>query len=109
MRILIATGIYPPAVGGPSQYAKNVKMEWEKKGYMVKVRTFRFERYLPSGFRHFFYFLKIIPEVLWCDFIFMLAGRQLALQNFLERKSLSVLAVTFSGKDTLKETKSLFS
>ena len=72
MRILIATGIYPPAVGGPSQYAKNVKMEWEKKGYMVKVRTFRFERYLPSGFRHFFYFLKIIPEVLWCDFIFVL-------------------------------------
>ena len=72
MRILIATGIYPPAVGGPSQYAKNVKMEWEKKGYMVKVRTFRFERYLPSGFRHFFYFLKIIPEVLWCDFIFIL-------------------------------------
>ena len=39
---------------------------------MVKVRTFRFERYLPSGFRHFFYFLKIIPEVLWCDFIFVL-------------------------------------
>ena len=39
---------------------------------MVKVRTFRFERYLPSGFRHFFYFLKIIPEVLWCDFIFIL-------------------------------------
>lgn len=72
MRILIATGIYPPAVGGPSQYAKNVKMEWEKKGYGVKVKTFRFEHYLPSGFRHFFYFLKIIPEVLWCDFIFVL-------------------------------------
>ena len=72
MRILIATGIYPPAVGGPSQYAKNVKTEWEKKGYRVKVRTFQFEYYLPPGFRHFFYFLKIIPEVLWCDFIFVL-------------------------------------
>src|SRR3990167_3921224 len=97
MRILIATGIYPPAVGGPSQYAKNVKMEWEKKGYMVKVRTFRFERYLPSGFRHFFYFLKIIPEVLWCDFIFVLDTFSVG------------WAVTFSGKDTLKETKSSFS
>jgi len=38
----------------------------------VKVRTFQFEYYLPPGFRHFFYFLKIIPEVLWCDFIFVL-------------------------------------
>ncbi|OHB10867.1 MAG: hypothetical protein A3H60_01940 [Candidatus Zambryskibacteria bacterium RIFCSPLOWO2_02_FULL_44_12b] len=72
MRILIATGIYPPAVGGPSQYAKNVKLEWEKKGHKVKVKTFYFERVLPTGFRHIYYFLKIIPTVLWCDFIFAL-------------------------------------
>lgn len=72
MRILIATGIYPPALGGPSQYAKNVKLEWEKKGYEVKVKTFHFEHLLPSGFRHLYYFLKIIPRVYWCDFIFAL-------------------------------------
>lgn len=72
MRILIATGIYPPRVGGPSQYAKNMKIEWEKNGHEVKVKTFRVEHYLPTGFRHFYYFLKIIPRVLWCDFIFVL-------------------------------------
>ena len=72
MRILIATGIYPPSLGGPSQYAKNVKAEWEKNGHEVKVKTFHFEHILPSGFRHLYYFLKIIPAVLWCDFIFAL-------------------------------------
>ncbi|MDO8620916.1 MAG: hypothetical protein Q7R31_01410, partial [Candidatus Levybacteria bacterium] len=72
MRILIATGIYPPAIGGPSQYAKNVAIEWEKKGYGVKVKTFNFEHFLPPGVRHFYYFLKIIPAVIWCDFIFAL-------------------------------------
>lgn len=72
MRILIATGIYPPAIGGPSQYAKNMELEWEKKGYKVKVKTFKFERYLPPGFRHTYYFLKIIPAILWADYIFAL-------------------------------------
>lgn len=70
MRILIATGIYPPRIGGPSQYAKNVKAEWEKTGHVVKVRTFTLELLLPSGIRHIYYFIKIIPTVLWADFIF---------------------------------------
>jgi glycosyltransferase involved in cell wall biosynthesis len=72
MRILIATGIYPPAIGGPSQYAKKVKIEWEKQGHHVNVKTFRLENFLPTGVRHIYYFFKIIPAVLWCDFIFAL-------------------------------------
>lgn len=72
MKILIATGIYPPAIGGPAQYAKNLKIEWEKKGYKVKVKTFHLEHFIPSGLRHLYYFLKIIPAVLWCDFVFVL-------------------------------------
>lgn len=72
MRILIATGIYPPALGGPAQYAFNLKNEWEKMGHKVSVKTFGFEHKLPMGIRHLFYFLKIIPDVLGSDFIFAL-------------------------------------
>jgi len=72
MRILIATGVYPPAIGGPAQYAKNLKEEWERTGFKVKVKTFRLEHSLPSGVRHFYFFLKILPAVLWSDFIFAL-------------------------------------
>lgn len=72
MRILIATGIYPPKTSGPAQYALNMKREWEGMGHSVKVRTFNFEYKLPSLVRHFYFFLKIIPAVISSDFIFAL-------------------------------------
>ena len=72
MRILIATGIYPPAIGGPAKYAENIKAEWEKEGHTVRVKTYNFEHNLPSGIRHIYYLLKIIPSVIWADFIFAL-------------------------------------
>jgi hypothetical protein len=33
MRIIIATGIYPPEVGGPALYAKGVKESLERAGH----------------------------------------------------------------------------
>ncbi len=72
MRILIATGIYPPAIGGPAKYAEQVKYEWENMGHKVYIRTFGFEYRLPSFIRHLYYFLKIIPAVIRSDFIFAL-------------------------------------
>ena len=30
MKILIATGIYPPELGGPAEYAKNLEYIWKK-------------------------------------------------------------------------------
>lgn len=103
MRIFIATGIYPPAIGGPSQYAKNVKAEWKKKGHKVKVRTFRFEHHLPSGFRHLYYFLKIIPAVLWCDFVFALDTFSVGLPTVLAAKIFGKKVIIRTGGDFLWE------
>lgn len=73
MKILIATGIYPPALGGPAKYAENLNNEWKKMGHEVKVKTFtKVEFALPSLVRHAYFFLKIIPTVLWSDFIYAL-------------------------------------
>ncbi len=73
MKILIATGIYPPALGGPAKYAENLYKEWTKMGHAVTVKTFtQVEHSLPSGVRHFYYFLKIIPSVVTSDFIYSL-------------------------------------
>lgn len=71
-RILITTGIYPPKIGGPAQYAKNLKKTFGENGYSVKVKTFHFENYLPTGIRHIFFFLKIIPSVIASDLILAL-------------------------------------
>lgn len=60
MKILIATGIYPPDIGGPAQYARGVKEAWRKEGHEVKVLAFRFERKLPTGIRHLYYFFRVL-------------------------------------------------
>ena len=70
MKILIATGIYPPDIGGPAQYAKNLAEVWEREGHSVSVDVFPRGRKLPSGVRHFYYFLRLLPKAFRADFIF---------------------------------------
>lgn len=72
MKILISTGIYPPKIGGPAQYAKNLKDSFEKKGFKVVVKTFGIESKLPTGVRHLYYFFKIIPSILFSTKIIVL-------------------------------------
>ncbi len=73
LNILIATGIYPPALGGPAKYGENMGIEWGKAGHKVWIKTYtKVEHALPSDIRHLYYFLKIIPAVIWSDFIFAL-------------------------------------
>lgn len=70
MRILIATGIYPPDIGGPAQYTKEVEDAWKKEGHTVKVLSFRFERKLPTGIRHLYYFFRALFCSCGTDFVF---------------------------------------
>ena len=60
MKILIATGIYPPDIGGPAQYARGVEEAWKKEGHEVKVLAFRLERKIPTGIRHLYYFFRVL-------------------------------------------------
>lgn len=70
MKILIATGIYPPDIGGPAQYARGVEEAWKKGGHQASVLSFRFERKLPSGIRHLYYFLRVLFALRGVDFVF---------------------------------------
>ncbi|MEK7088007.1 MAG: hypothetical protein AAB891_01865, partial [Patescibacteria group bacterium] len=70
MRILIATGIYPPDIGGPAEYARGVETAWRKAGHAVKALAFRFERKLPTGIRHLYYFLRVLLSLRGVDFVF---------------------------------------
>jgi len=60
MKILIATGIYPPDIGGPATYSKLLKDELPDRGIDVKVLSFGEVRHLPKIIRHFSYFLKVL-------------------------------------------------
>ena len=60
MRIIIATGIYPPDIGGPAQYAKEVADAWRRNGHSVVVCNFSALKFLPTVVRHLVYFLWIL-------------------------------------------------
>lgn len=62
-KILIVTGIYPPQIGGPAQYAKNLAEALAEAGNQVEVKTYGWEKSLPSGWHHLAFFLKILPAV----------------------------------------------
>ena len=70
MRVLIATGIYPPDVGGPASYSALLEKEFPKRGVQVKVLSFGWFLAYPKVQRHFLYFLKVIKLGRDCDIIY---------------------------------------
>ncbi len=60
MRILIATGVYPPESGGPATYTKLLEEKLPRQGVAVTVLPFRVVRYLPKLVRHVVYFFKCL-------------------------------------------------
>ncbi|OHA49711.1 MAG: hypothetical protein A2W59_02145 [Candidatus Terrybacteria bacterium RIFCSPHIGHO2_02_41_19] len=69
LNILICTGIYPPDIGGPAKYAKNLTDEFSRNGNKVKVLAYGMEKKMPIGARHFWYFLRTIFALPKADLI----------------------------------------
>ncbi|OGG53735.1 hypothetical protein A3H16_04270 [Candidatus Kaiserbacteria bacterium RIFCSPLOWO2_12_FULL_53_8] len=59
MRIVIATGIYPPEVGGPALYAQGVERALIRMGHEAPLLLFSELKKYPSGIRHLFYVWKL--------------------------------------------------
>jgi len=65
MKILVATGLYPPEDGGPATYAKALFDELPKQGISVEILPFSRVRKYPPVIRHIGYFflcLKLSKE-----------------------------------------------
>lgn len=55
MRVLLATGLYPPEIGGPATYAKLFEEQLPRYGIEVLVLPFSLVRNFPPGIRHVMY------------------------------------------------------
>ncbi|OGF64241.1 hypothetical protein A2661_00655 [Candidatus Giovannonibacteria bacterium RIFCSPHIGHO2_01_FULL_45_24] len=69
-RVLIATGIFPPEVGGPATYSKTLLDELPKKNFGARILNFRSVRRWPKIIRHFIYGLKLMACGRNADIIF---------------------------------------
>ncbi len=103
MKILITTGIYPPKIGGPAQYAKNLRDTFIEQGYQVRVATYTIESRLPTGLRHLFFLVKILPSVLWSDRVVALDTYSVGLPTVFACKVLGKKSVIRTGGDFLWE------
>ena len=59
MKVLIATGLYPPDIGGPATYATMLETELPARGIDVEVIPFLVVRKYPKGSRHLVYTFKV--------------------------------------------------
>ncbi|MBI5134451.1 MAG: glycosyltransferase family 4 protein [Candidatus Taylorbacteria bacterium] len=70
MRILVATGIFPPQIGGPATYSKLLYDELPKRGIDVEIASFGDHIDKPKLIRHFLYFLELLKKAPDVDLIY---------------------------------------
>ncbi|MBP6924266.1 MAG: glycosyltransferase family 4 protein [Candidatus Pacebacteria bacterium] len=70
MKVLIATGLYPPEIGGPATYTVLLEKELPKLGYSVDVVAFTRSTKFPRVIRHIHFFLRVIKHAVSADLIF---------------------------------------
>jgi len=103
MRFLIATGIYPPEIGGPAYYAKNLADALRVKGHEVEIGTFGPLKSLPTGIRHAALFFKLIPAAASCDIVIALDTFSAALPAYFAAKIFRRPIIVRTGGDFLWE------
>ena len=103
MKIVIATGIYPPATSGPAQYAAALEREWVARGNAVTVVTYGLENRLPTGVRHLLFFLRVLPVAARADFVLALDTFSVGLPTVAAARLLGRKIIIRTGGDFLYE------
>ena len=92
MKILIATGLYPPEIGGPATYTALLERELPQRDIEVVVVPFSVVRFLPKGLRHLAYICMLVLSARNVSCIYALdpvsVGFPACIASFLIRKPL---------------------
>lgn len=72
MKILIATPLYPPEIGGPATYTKFLEENLPKKEFELVILKFSEVRHWPYIIRHIVYFFKVLSVGKNADIIYAL-------------------------------------
>ena len=69
IKLVIATGIYPPSIGGPATYSKLLYDKFPSMGIDVSVETFDSVRMYPRVISHIIYFVRLLNTAIGKDII----------------------------------------
>lgn len=103
MRVVIATGIYPPDIGGPSYYAKSLAESLQGLGHSVEVVTYGDLRSLPMGVSHLMYFFRIWPKLSGASAVIALDTASVAIPAWLATRIRGIQFIIRTGGDFVWE------
>jgi len=86
MKLVIATPLYPPEIGGPATYAKILVDELPKRGIEVEVVKFSNVRHLPKIVRHYAYYRRVLKVARFADAVLALDPVSVGLPAMLAAK-----------------------
>ncbi len=72
MKLVLATPLYPPEIGGPATYAEILATALSKEGTEVELIKFRDVGHLPKGLRHYRYYRKVLHAAKKADLVLAL-------------------------------------
>ena len=104
MRILIATGIYPPDIGGPAIYAEGLYNAFSSMGHKGVVVSYGWKRKLPTGARHIAYFFEVCRHIWSADVVIVLDTYSAAVPAIFAAKLFGRKAIIRVGGDFLWES-----
>lgn len=104
MKLVIATGIFPPEAGGPAYYAKELAEALREKGIEAPVVTYGRLKRLPTGLRHLAYLLRLAPYALHARAIIALDTFSVGVPAVILGKILRVPVTIRTGGDFLWES-----
>jgi glycosyltransferase involved in cell wall biosynthesis len=70
LKVLVATGAYPPEIGGPATYSKTLYDALPRAGFAVDVLPFSEVRRFPKLIRHLAYFFRALKRGAFADIIY---------------------------------------
>ena len=62
IKILVATPLFPPEIGGPATYAHMLESELESRGFEVEIVPFAAARRWPRLIRHIVYYFTLVKK-----------------------------------------------
>ncbi|MDP2652148.1 MAG: glycosyltransferase family 4 protein [bacterium] len=72
MKLVIATPLYPPEIGGPATYSKLLEEGLPQKGIEVELVKFSEVRHLPKLIRHYVYYRRVLEAARNADVVLAL-------------------------------------
>lgn len=72
LKLLIATPLYPPEIGGPATYVKFLEENLPKEDFELTVVTFGEVKHLPYIIRHIAFFWKVFLRAKNADIVYAL-------------------------------------